>query len=979
MKQNQKIDRILNNKKKLLTEIYFDLQTLFEKKYGKDTIVLIEIGAFFEVYEVNNSDIRIGKAKEIAELLNIQLTRKNKSIIENSMQNPLLAGVPSVSFERYLNRLIQTKKYTLVIVRQKGEPPNIKRYISNIISPGTNIDYVMEPNENYIVSLFIDRNRDVYSTGYAAIDVSTGKTLINEIHGTREDKTYALDEVFSLLQSYQTSEIIFTFLDKKIDVDKIFQYLEIEGNYHYSFNDHRVKVIYQNLLFERIFEIKSILSPIEYLNLERFPYTSESLAILCEFIIDHDQNLLEKMNRPLFLGNSKFVYLGNNALEQIGIISKNPSDMTLLSLIDKTSTAFGKRVLKERLLNPICDIHSLKERYELIEKLIKCYRDFEVPLKQIYDLERILRRIKLKKLHPMELKYLHTSLLSIFDIFKISEKKEICISKELIKETVDFIAFIDNSFDIEECAKYTKAQINSNLFKNGLFPHIDRLTQENKKYLKSMEEVCEHIDSLFENQNQKYAILGYLESEGYHISLTKNRFASIEEKLLKSFVKIGDKHYFFKDFTFKKLKNSVKISSFLFEEITDRYIANQTKLINLVKEKFDESIEEIEKKFSFTLENLIDFIGSLDVAISGAKCADLYNYTKPLIEDKENKNFIEAIALRHPIIESNEENGIYISNDIYLGYKYENIKHDHIMIEASESDFVQGMMLYGINSSGKSSLMKSLGIAVIMAQAGFFVPAAEFRFCIVEKIFTRIVSRDNLYKGLSTFSIEMLELKNIFNRANQKSLILGDEISQGTETQSALAIVASTIMKLNRLKSLFIFATHLHQLTTLKEISSLKEVIFLHLAVRYEDSSDKLFYDRKLKIGSGNSLYGLEFAKSLHMDRDFIEDACKIRKKITHDFSEVELLKKRKRSKYNKNLYLTKCALCNNQVDEIHHIIPQHKADKKGKIEHFDKNHRYNLIPLCKEHHKKVHEGKIVIYGFIMSEEGLKLHFEERE
>jgi len=241
LKQNQKIDRILNNKKKLLTEIYFDLQTLFEKKYGKDTIVLIEIGAFFEVYEVNNSDIRIGKAKEIAELLNIQLTRKNKSIIENSMQNPLLAGVPSVSFERYLNRLIQTKKYTLVIVRQKGEPPNIKRYISNIISPGTNIDYVMEPNENYIVSLFIDRNRDVYSTGYAAIDVSTGKTLINEIHGTREDKTYALDEVFSLLQSYQTSEIIFTFLDKKIDVDKIFQYLEIEGNYHYSFNDHRGK------------------------------------------------------------------------------------------------------------------------------------------------------------------------------------------------------------------------------------------------------------------------------------------------------------------------------------------------------------------------------------------------------------------------------------------------------------------------------------------------------------------------------------------------------------------------------------------------------------------------------------------------------------------------------------------------------------------------------------------------------------------
>ncbi len=214
MRDKQFVDKILNDKKRLITEIYFDLQKYFEEKYGKDTVVFMEIGAFFEVYEVNNKELSLGKAKEIAEVLNIQLTRKNKSILENSIQNPLLAGVPSVSFERYLNRLVQAKKYTVVIIRQKGEPPNIKRYLSNIISPGTNIDYLMEPTENFIVSLLIDKNKGIYSIGYAAIDVSTGKTLINEIHGTREDKTYALDEVFNLLQIYQTSEIIFTFLNK---------------------------------------------------------------------------------------------------------------------------------------------------------------------------------------------------------------------------------------------------------------------------------------------------------------------------------------------------------------------------------------------------------------------------------------------------------------------------------------------------------------------------------------------------------------------------------------------------------------------------------------------------------------------------------------------------------------------------------------------------------------------------------------------
>ena len=115
----ENIAKLLNSKEKLLTEIYFDLQLFFEEKYGKNTIVFMEIGSFFETYEVNNETHQIGKAKEVSELLNIQLTRKNKSIIENSLQNPLLAGIPAVSLERYLSRLVQSKKYTIVLVRQK--------------------------------------------------------------------------------------------------------------------------------------------------------------------------------------------------------------------------------------------------------------------------------------------------------------------------------------------------------------------------------------------------------------------------------------------------------------------------------------------------------------------------------------------------------------------------------------------------------------------------------------------------------------------------------------------------------------------------------------------------------------------------------------------------------------------------------------------------------------------------------------------
>jgi DNA mismatch repair protein MutS len=272
--------------------------------------------------------------------------------------------------------------------------------------------------------------------------------------------------------------------------------------------------------------------------------------------------------------------------------------------------------------------------------------------------------------------------------------------------------------------------------------------------------------------------------------------------------------------------------------------------------------------------------------------------------------------------------------------------------------------------------MKSIGLSVVLAQAGFFVPAVELRFGLYDKLFTRIVSQDNLYKGLSTFAVEMMELKNIFNRANERSLVLGDEISQGTETESALAIVSSAILKLISLKSTFIFATHLHQLGSIPQLQSLQNLIFLHLGIKYDESNDSLIYNRVLQLGMGDSLYGLEFAKSLHMDKEFLTMAQTIRENLNHGGSNIKNLRKQKSSKYNKDLYLSKCALCDKAVEDVHHIAEQKDANASGHIDHFHKNHKYNLIPLCKIHHAMVHEGKINISGFVMTNEGLKLHYE---
>jgi DNA mismatch repair protein MutS len=973
------VDKILNNKERLLTQIYFDLQRYFEKKYGQDTVVFMEIGTFFEVYEVNNDEEQVGKAKEIAELLNIQLTKKNKNILENSDKNPLLAGVPAVSFERYLNRLISEQKYTVIVVRQKGTPPKISRYVSQIVSPGTNFDHVVDNDDNYIVSILVDKIRDIYTVGYAAIDVTTGKTWLYETHGTSEDPAYALDEVFNLLNVYRTSEVVMTFLDGIDNQKHVMQYLEIAEHYHYSVNNERPKIEFQNKLFKEVYQIQSLLSPIEHLDLERNPMITESLAILINFVIEHDYHIVQKMAMPSIIDNRRFMYLGNNALEQMGIISKDRKEFTLLKMLDKSATAIGRRLLKERLLNPIMEKEELLRRYNLIERVSSHVRYLDEMMRGIYDLERLLRRLNLSRLHPFEMNHMYDSMLSVKDLMLYVKKHKIQKTPFHESEVDEFLRDIQNSIDLDVSRRFTNATVDENFLMPGVDAEIDRLVEENSVMMRALGDIVEKIEQMLTRVNAnssttKLVSLGLLEKEGYYISLSKNRFSMIE-----SLFKQDEE---FASYSVKKLTNSVKITSSFTDELSDRLMKNRRKIVALVKERYVHLQALFSRRYALLFERVIAYVADLDVGVSSSKVAQAYKHSRPMIvEAKESENFMQIMQLRHPLIEIQERGGIYVPNDIVMGNRdYVDLPHPTtVMLDVAVHDGhdINGVLLYGINSSGKSSLMKSIGIAVLMAQSGFFVSAAVMKFSIFDSLFTRIVSKDNLAKGLSTFAVEMLELKNIFNRATVRSLVLGDEISHGTETLSGVAIVASAIQKLSKVRCLFLFATHLHQLSTMPEITALRNVVDLHLSVEYDEVSDKLIFNRVLQAGSGSSIYGLEFAKSLHMDSEFLEMANKIRKRLANDFDELELLVKKKTSKYNKELYVTKCIICGAMAEDVHHISHQSLADASGFIGHFHKDNKHNLIPLCKEHHKQIHDGKLRVNGFKMTSKGLELQFEE--
>ena len=979
------VTEILEDTSILLTQKYFKLQQLFESKYGKDTIVLMEIGTFFEVYEVNNDEEQIGKAKEIAELLNIQLTRKNKSILENSQSNPLMAGVPAVSFEKHINRIIQEQKYTIAIIKQIGVPPNVKRVLEAIISPGTNFDFAVSSDENNITSIVVDQVRGNYLIGYSAIDVTTGKCFYNEVFGTSEDPSFALDEVFNYMNMHKTSEVVVTFLDKNINQSEVIEYLELSHKtFHIS--NIRPKISYQNELFKNVFEIESLLTPIEHLNMERYAMAGESLAILIDFVIGHDSNIIQKLMYPVKLDVSKYIYLGNNALEQLNIL-ETPHQPNLLKLINNTSTAMGKRLLKERLTHPIKDEKELLKRFKLSKDLYDYHNPIENSLSNIYDIERLTRRIKLNRLHPFELNYLYDSLLSIKQIVEFMENynfvKPPCSSEEINI----FLKSIDDTFDLTNCGKFMLKDIDSNIVANGIDSKIDSLINDNIKLENKLEIFREHILKFLKTDDKNFITINRLEKEGFFIGLTKNRYSSIKKELLESHLIIDDELYLFKDFNIKVQTSSVKITNKLTSTISDKYVHNLQKIIELNKTVFKETIAVYEKKFAVMLHDLVSFIAQIDLTVSNIKMAKKYNYVAPkIVKNESNSNFIELIELRHPIIESTEQNGIYVPNDIILGDLNKSSKDykDNVIIKNARPDNLtdnkmHGVLLYGINSSGKSSLMKSIGIAVVMAQAGFYVPAKSMRFSLFDELFTRISGSDNIAKGLSSFAVEMLELKNIFNRATSNSLILGDEISHSTETMSGLSIVASAILKLASLKSIFVFATHLHQLPEIKEIEKLKNIICLHLSVLYNEQDDKLIFNRKLSHGSGSSMYGLEFAKSLHMDKEFLKVANDIRKRITDEFDSIERLSQKNSTMYNKDLYIAGCAICGAKVDDVHHIKEQQEADDKGFIGHIHKNHKFNLIPLCKKHHKAIHDGKININGFVTTSKGLELHYSNLE
>jgi DNA mismatch repair protein MutS len=911
----------------MIYDDYNSYTVKYRQLYGEKSIVLMEIGSFFELYGVQNDYETSGADMTIAHnILNITVSRKNKSILENSISNPLMAGFPNYQLKKYVDILIQNN-YTVILVEQTTPPPNPKREITQIISPSTYIENIHSFAPQTLMVLYLEsfeKNNSVcIGVGCCIIDLSTKKTICFETM-----KTFSTidEEITRLCLSYNPKELVITSCSDEFNTVSFPKNIYTH-NYINSLDEKFVKKNTQKIILNRVFESEcGLLTPFEYLNIERNELICIAYVFTLDFINSHDEKLLSKLSKPELISDQNILQISNDTLTQLDIIStnKNDNNKNLSTILNTCCSFIGKRFFLKRLLNPLTDPESLNESYSNIQKYIENlhYEQTRPILKKIYDIERIVKK---NSISPINLYNLHSSILNIKELFKV-------VSHDFNCDPI--LEFLNKNINFTKHENMT-AILNKNVFNPNVHEDIDTLDTE-----------LSNIHTFFNThpllEHKQLVKLEHSDKEGFILTCTQKR--------------VNDNKSIFQHYNTVKFKqNIIKISNRQIDENNYRLLDINEQIKVLVSNYYHKFIEIFLNTFDEDFDKIIKGVEMIDFYSANAQNAVNLNYCRPKIETKP-ESFLHASKLRHPIIEYIQKDVQYVPNDVIFN---ENNK---------------GLILYGINASGKSSFMKSIGISIIMAQSGMFVAAEEFTFYPFLNIHSRISNHDNMYKKQSTFTVEMSELRNILNSSTNRSLVIGDELCSGTESVSAISLVSAGIIQLSKLDANFIFATHLHELSSIKEIGKIKKVRIKHLSVSYCSETNTIFYDRVIKDGSGDTLYGLEVCKSLDLGSEFLCVANNIRNSIIKKHSVLNA----KKSKYNSKIFKDICSLCKKEADDIHHIKHQKNADKNNMIDStFHKNVEFNLVALCKDCHQQVHSGKIHIDEYVQTDKGVKLLYKK--
>jgi len=967
-----------------LVKDYFEKTSEYQNQYGLKTIVLMQVGAFYEVYGLQNKqtgEIFGSPILDFSRICDMNIADKKICVGKDGV---LMAGFGVYMIDKYLKKL-QEAGYTIAVYSQDEQNKNTTRSLTGIFSPGTyfsNDSAIISNNTCciwiHVANSLVKTSSKMIHVGASNINIYTGESAIFEFNESYLLSPTTFDELERFISIYQPSEAIIIGNVSTSDLESIISFSGItcraihkisllenleSGVVKRALNGE--KQTYQKELLLRFFPLIND-NDIFY----KSAIACQAYCFLLDFIHQHNPNLTYKISHPIYENCSDRLVLANHSLKQLNIIDDAKSDSNIYSSVEKILnvciTAMGKRHFSYHFLNPTTNIDTLEKEYSITEHILQNYLHYDLSFKTklvtIKDIAKINRNIIMKKISPKALVQLYKNLFIIKD-FENQLKSDVIFSDYLNNKIDNFlcveeysnqlIEFFDGHFLTDLCQEIDICQsFDINFIRRGVDSDLDEKTKLYMESMDKLEAIRCYLNSCISKYEKTakttdYVKLHETEKNNFKLLATKRRCSLLkqtEDHVVLKYTSSYDNEEKTFDFKTDGLIFSPQTASN--DTISNDQIVDLCKNVTNIKVQMKDLLTQIYVKiltklseFQEKLEMIARFITIIDVTIAKANIAKKYNYCKPTIQHEE-KSFVNAEGLRHCLIEHIQQNEIYVTNDITLG-----------------KDDSDGILLYGTNAVGKTSLIRALGIAVIMAQSGLYVPCTKFNFSPYKYIFTRIIGNDNIFKGLSTFAVEMSELRTILRLADKNSLVLGDELCSGTESISAQSIFVAGIKQLFQKESSFIFATHLHEIIAYDEFNEMTTVHLKHMSVFYDKERDALIYDRKLKDGPGHNMYGLEVCRSLNLPQDFLDLANSIRMKYHPESASILSLKP---SHYNSKKIVGKCEVCKNDMGtEVHHLQHQAAANEDGFIrtDHasFHKNHLGNLLTVCEKCHNSFH------------------------
>lgn len=769
-------------------------QYLDIKKDYVDTLVFFRLGDFYEMF----FDDAILASRE----LEIALTGKDAGAKERVP----MCGVPHHAANIYIEKLIE-KGYKVAIVEQTEDPSKakgiVKRDVVRLITPGTIIEdgSLSDKENNYIVS--VTESKAGYILVYC--DFSTGESYLTNLPN---DQTYLANEILSL----KTREVIVSkrFNLKSIEV--------LQKNYQILFS------------FEDMTDIPEKLNHLCHnINIEE---QRVAFGRLLNYIIRTQKREMNHFQVLNVYDSKQFLRMDIHSrrnLELTETLRTGQKKGSLLSVIDKTTTAMGSRELKKWLDRPLIDAKQIQKRLDTVEVFIKNYlvrEDIKECLKTVYDLERIVGRISYGNANAKDLVQLRRTLEHLPKIKAILHSVKNPLLSDLGDQIIDF----------KELHKLLEDSIVDNppltIKEGGIIKHS--FSEELAKLYDASKNGKNWMQNFEKNEREKTGIknlkVGYNRVFGYYIEVSKVGLDQITDDL----------GYIRK----QTIANGERFITPLLKEMESLILGSSEKAISLEYELFIEIRDKV-SSYANSLQDLARVISYIDVFISLADVSEKNHYVKPEIS---NDNTVNIINGRHPVIETLLDTK-FIANDIIIN-KYNTI------------------LITGPNMSGKSTYMRQFAVTIILMQIGCFVPADTALLPVYDQIFTRIGASDDLVSGQSTFMVEMMETNNAIKNATKKSLILFDEIGRGTATYDGMALAQSIIEYVHeKIGCTTLFSTHYHELISLEK--TLKRLKNVHVTAKEEHGG--VIFLHKVEDGPTDKSFGINVASLAHLPKPLIE------------------------------------------------------------------------------------------------------------